>query len=1711
MRKFTLLLTLLLAFMTTAIAQIDTSKEYRVKHTTTGKVMNASNYDAHPTGPLGGVNFVEEAESDDQVFLFEADGSGYKLKTKSGKYIYCQAWNVDALDQASTLTFSNNGDGTYKIGCDKGYFKVENVTGSPVVKENGAEVTKEQVSGYFPFCDAGYTAAANFELVEVEAGTPEVPATPLEVVSVSPSEAVNALSELTITFNQDVAGQFDQYAMVAMKLKKGTGVASGVSNYVVDGAVLTVTLSQEVTEAGEYTLVIPEGLITRKSDGAAYSGEHKFTVAEATPEVPAGPVVITDVAQLSNAKCYTLVSSDTGRGGMYALADKVDMCGVTYNAGTDACHSVALDNADPKQQFAFVEYEGKLYLYSVSEKKFVMKSGDTNALVGEAPFEHVVVEKVGENTFALQANGTHYFTASPGWCANPSRGTCIQSTLDSHSSDNGWDNGAWYTITEVADFDATEALAMLAPAPEVPEALELVSIEPADGAQITEFNTVTFTFNKPVKLVESEETGVLLMFNGGMAGQLWGEVPAEGSKTVVLSMGMPVNYEGTYTVYAMEGAFEDLDGNKSAEIMVNYTLAGAQDGFTYTYAAPTTDKVQQSLKKVTLGFASEVATVKTDAINVVDGEGNVVTTATLAADGFDSQAVAVTFAEEVVYTGTYSLTVPAQFITSTLGTYNPEFTLTYTVEGIEKPEVIGTPIKDVAELSNNYLYTVVQANHSKGATSWAVATGGAQFVSNADIDPTLEAGKADDARQQFAFISHEGTMYLYHAAEQKFVNKDCSLGEMPLDPIYFKAGAYANTFFAYFDESHYVNVGGSRQMIVDGWSTADGGNSCTITPVAEFDPTEVLKKFETPETPEVDEATLAAIEKAEGVLAKTGVGYPAAESASRTALVAAVEEAKAAATTENGTKVNAALATYLAETDVTLPETGKAYTFTMVAKNGNKFYLNYTGEDVAMVAATGEALPESAKFVATANGDGTYTFQTNDGNYLVYHSKYAGVSWLQVASTTGFQAEKDDMTNITLAKLSKGGNVAATDEQVFGLVSWYSKRGVRSDNGANEMGYMVLKADGSDYDGATAPFWNDNYSSAFLVEEAEVATPEVPALELASKYTGKFDIGGALVDGSLLIDQDVDGTAKAGYASLCFDLMGTPFSTSAPYELTETTLTMKGAVVGDGGMMGNNKEEDIIFTINEDGSLTSTQKIYGNTQQTAYFAILLSSDKFVPATETPATPLELVSVDPADGAELESVTKFTFTFNKPVTISEEGSVELQLNGGSIQLEGTVSETDAKVVIFSAEKEITNAGNYVLKVAAGTIVDADGNTNEEISLNYTVVSKNNTFAPVSTNPDVNEVQESLKTITLTFSDMVMDYDNKAKIKVTNEAGTEVTTATMDFDDAVWENMIVTLAEEIVAPGKYTITIPEESIFGYGVHNPEIVLTYTIEGEEPEVPYNTFVPTKITPAEGLVESLKEIVLDFGPNDYPGTNGLDMNSTFNLTNAAGDVVATGKLSYSGWTAAAVTLDKEVVEPSVYTIIIPEGSIWNSKVNGTADKGVSNGARCNPTLELTYEIKAATSVVAVDPACGHYEVMPATIKVTFSQEISAITFSRVRTDVKEEAYTLQATDMNINGKELTFTVPAEYVTEARNMLIMLSVVDANGNSVSYASNKETEIEGYVMLDYTADAITGINGITVEQLNDVYTLDGRKVVLTPGQKIKKGLYIVGGKKVYVK
>ena len=162
-----------------------------------------------------------------------------------------------------------------------------------------------------------------------------------------------------------------------------------------------------------------------------------------------------------------------------------------------------------------------------------------------------------------------------------------------------------------------------------------------------------------------------------------------------------------------------------------------------------------------------------------------------------------------------------------------------------------SPITSLAELSNSSVYYIYQHYHSKGATSWAVAKDGDALKSNKDLNIEIDE---DDTWQQFAILSIDGgvTRYLYHIETQMFVNLDGSLSATPANAINFIAGAYTNTFIAYFDNEHYVNVGGKQQMIIDDWDTPDGGNSCLIIPVGEFDPSNALEMFEG-YTTEIDE------------------------------------------------------------------------------------------------------------------------------------------------------------------------------------------------------------------------------------------------------------------------------------------------------------------------------------------------------------------------------------------------------------------------------------------------------------------------------------------------------------------------------------------------------------------------------------------------------------------------------------------------------------------------------------------------------------------------------------------------------------------------------------------------------------------------------------------------------------------------------------------
>ena len=167
MKKLLLSLLMFVGIVATSVAAIDTTKEYRIKEVNSGRYLNAANYNAHVTGATGGVNVVAYSESDDQIFIFEASGSNYKLKTKSGYYIYCQQWNVDAQTTGTVLAITEttyNGELAIKINVaspasnqKNGAFKVENVSGT-----------------YYPFCDANNSDIATWVLEAISnADAPE--------------------------------------------------------------------------------------------------------------------------------------------------------------------------------------------------------------------------------------------------------------------------------------------------------------------------------------------------------------------------------------------------------------------------------------------------------------------------------------------------------------------------------------------------------------------------------------------------------------------------------------------------------------------------------------------------------------------------------------------------------------------------------------------------------------------------------------------------------------------------------------------------------------------------------------------------------------------------------------------------------------------------------------------------------------------------------------------------------------------------------------------------------------------------------------------------------------------------------------------------------------------------------------------------------------------------------------------------------------------------------------------------------------------------------------------------------------------------------------------------------------------------------------------------------------------------------------------------
>ena len=132
-------------------------------------------------------------------------------------------------------------------------------------------------------------------------------------------------------------------------------------------------------------------------------------------------------------------------------------------------------------------------------------------------------------------------------------------------------------------------------------------------------------------------------------------------------------------------------------------------------------------------------------------------------------------------------------------------------------------ITDVSQLIDDMNCTV----STSGRGGWAVNEKGDAFGSTNDhgFGTTVDA---TNSQHLFQFHAIDGKMYLYSVYAKKYVNKDKTLSAEVAQAVEFLPQG-DKTFVLRFDESHYINIGGGKQIAINNWGTPDEGNKVTIT------------------------------------------------------------------------------------------------------------------------------------------------------------------------------------------------------------------------------------------------------------------------------------------------------------------------------------------------------------------------------------------------------------------------------------------------------------------------------------------------------------------------------------------------------------------------------------------------------------------------------------------------------------------------------------------------------------------------------------------------------------------------------------------------------------------------------------------------------------------------------------------------------------------
>lgn len=314
---------------------------------------------------------------------------------------------------------------------------------------------------------------------------------------------------------------------------------------------------------------------------------------------------------------------------------------------------------------------------------------------------------------------------------------------------------------------------------------------------------------------------------------------------------------------------------------------------------------------------------------------------------------------------------------------------------------------------------------------------------------------------------------------------------------------------------------------------------------------------------------------ANDALAKTGVGYPTADAATRAALVNVVAGTDAAA-------IATALDAYKNDkTSIQMPEDGKAYVITNIHKTGGKRYMKYQADGTSMIARDdATVLPIEATYICH-KVDGKYVFANNSGTYLTWRGNATtDCTNGNLGYTESYNAEYNTFT------------VAATPN-VFGCLSFGAKR----DGNTNKSYYIVTRT-GSFEKAGFDNFYNDDYSSAFTFEEvtypntitfhdaqningvSHIATFSAPFATIIPEGVKAYYVSAkgaeatmTAIDAQVIpANQGVILTSESGEAATMVPAAGETAATITGNQLGHSAGAAKSLTAGEGYILGNGTE-----------------------------------------------------------------------------------------------------------------------------------------------------------------------------------------------------------------------------------------------------------------------------------------------------------------------------------------------------------------------------------------------------------------------------------------------------------------------------------------------------------------------------------------------------------